>query len=78
MITSAAGLPGEPQMYGPLRLIESSRRLAGMLGDAYGGAVFEELTALIDAGKGKNMTDPEGFCEMLGKAAAQATDLLSD
>ncbi|MEI3525034.1 MAG: DUF6092 family protein [Eubacteriales bacterium] len=78
MITSAAGLPGEPQMYGPLRLIESSRRLAGMLGDAYGGAVFGELTALIDAGKGKNMTDPEGFCEMLGEAAAQATDLLSD
>ena len=78
MITSAAGLPGEPHMYGPLRLIESSRRLAGMLGDAYGGAVFGELTALIDAGKGKNMTDPEGFCEMLGEAAAQATDLLSE
>ena len=78
MKLSAAGLPGEPQMYGPLRLIESSRRLAGMLGDAYGGAVFGELTALIDAGKGKNMTDPEGFCEMLGEAAAQATDLLSD
>ena len=76
MITSAAGLPGEPHMYGPLRLIESSRRLAGMLGDAYGGAVFEELTALIDAGKGKNMTDPEGFCEMLQDAAAKATELL--
>lgn len=67
---------GEPHMYGPLRLIESSRRLAGMLGDAYGGAVFEELTALIDAGKGKNMTDPEGFCEMLQDAAAKATELL--
>ena len=76
MITSAAGLPGEPHMYGPLRLIESSRRLAGMLGDAYGGEVFGELTALIDAGKGKNMTDPEGFCEMLQEAAAKATDLL--
>ena len=76
MITSAAGLPGEPHMYGPLRLIESSRRLAGMLGDAYGGAVFEELAALIDAGKGKNMTDPEGFCEMLQDAAAKATELL--
>lgn len=76
MITSAAGLPGEPRMYGPLRLIESSRRLAGMLGDAYGGAVFEELTELIEAGKGKNMTDPEGFCEMLQEAAAKATELL--
>ena len=76
MITSAAGLPGEPHMYGPLRLIESSRRLAGMLGDAYGGEVFGELTALIDAGKGRNMTDPEGFCEMLQEAAAKATELL--
>lgn len=76
MITSAAGLPGEPQMYGPLRLIESSGRLAGMLGDAYGGEVYEELAQLIEAGKGKNMTDPEGFCQMLQEAAAKAVELL--
>lgn len=76
MITSAAGLPGEPQIYGPLRLIESARRLAAMLENAYGGEIYKELTALIEAGKGKNMTDPEGFCEMLGEAAAKATELL--
>ncbi len=76
MITSAAGLPGEPQIYGPLRLIESARRLAGMMGDAYGGEIYKELMSLIEAGKGKNMTDPEGFCEMLGEAAAKATELV--
>ena len=76
MITSAAGLPGEPNLYGPLRLIESSRRLAQMLDDAYGGEVFAELEALIEAGKGKNMTDPDGFYEMLQVAAAKAVDLL--
>ncbi len=76
MITSAAGLPGEPHIYGSLRMIESSSRLAVMLGDAYGSEVYKDLVSLIDAGKGKNMTDPEGFLLMLGDAAAKSTELL--
>ena len=31
MVTSAAGLPGEPRIYGPLRMIEASERLCGLM-----------------------------------------------
>ena len=76
MITSAAGLPGEPHMYGPLRLIESAGRLARMLGSTCEEKDIRELVDIIEEGKGKNMTDPEGFCQMLQEAAAKAVDLL--
>lgn len=76
MITSAAGLPGEPHMYGPLRLIESAGRLARMLGSICEEKDIRELVDIIEEGKGKNMTDPEGFCQMLQEAAAKAVDLL--
>ena len=76
MITSAAGLPGEPHMYGPLRLIESAGRLARMLGSTCEEKDIQELVDIIEEGKGKNMTDPEGFCQMLQEAAAKAVDLL--
>lgn len=76
MITSAAGLPGEPHMYGPLRLIESAGRLAQMLGSTCEEKDIQELVDIIEEGKGKNMTDPEGFCQMLQEAAAKAVDLL--
>lgn len=76
MITSAAGLPGEPHMYGPLRLIESAERLARMLGSTCEEKDIRELVDIIEEGKGKNMTDPEGFCQMLQEAAAKAVDLL--
>ena len=59
MITSAAGLPGEPHMYGPLRLIESAGRLARMLGSTCEEKDIRELVDIIEEGKGKNMTDPE-------------------
>lgn len=76
MITSAAGLPGEPHMYGPLRLIESAGRLARMLGSTCEEKDIRELVDIIEEGKGKNMTDPEGFWQMLQEAAAKAVDLL--
>ena len=31
MITSAAGLKGEPKIYGPLRMIEASERLCSLM-----------------------------------------------
>ena len=76
MITSAAGLPGEPRIYGPLRLIEASRRLALIINKEHPDAVLTEIAGIIEAGKGKNSTDTEGFCQMLQDAAEKAVDLL--
>lgn len=77
MVTSAAGLPGEPKNYGPLRLIESAQRLAVLLRQAHPeDAALQNLIDVIEAGKGKNMTDFDGFCAMLQEAAAASVDLL--
>lgn len=76
MITSAAGLSGEPQAYGPLRIIESAERLAKlMLESDPQNDTLKELIELIDAGKHKNMTDTSAFHQMLNDAAILCTKL---
>lgn len=76
MIISAAGLSGEPQVYGPLRIIESAERLAKlMLESDPQNDTLKELIALIDEGKHKNMTDASAFHQMLNDAAILCTKL---
>lgn len=77
MITSAAGLPGEPRIYGPLRMIEASERLCGlMLEKDPGNRDLKELADIINAGKGKSSSDEDAFLRMLQDAAAKLVDFL--
>ena len=76
MITSAAGLSGEPQVYGPLRVIESAERLAKLMSiNDPDNKTLQSLIKLIDEGKHKNMTDPSAFQQMLNDAAILCTKL---
>lgn len=77
MITSASGLKGEPKIYGPLRLIEASQRLAElMLGADKDNADLKELIRIIENGKRKSSTDEDGFYEMLDVATEKLVDCL--
>ena len=77
MITSAAGLKGEPRIYGPLRMIEASGRLCMlMLEENPDNQDLKELAEIIEAGKHKTASDEDGFYQMLQDAAAKLGDLL--
>lgn len=77
MITSAAGLEGEPRIYGPLRMIEASQRLCRlMLENDPENKNLRELIELIENGKGKTMSDENGFYQMLQDAAAKLVDCM--
>ena len=77
MGTSAAGLKGEPKIYGPLRLIEATQRLAKIMLDAEPeNENLKELIESIEADKRKTMTDEEGFYEMLNRATEKLVDCL--
>ncbi len=77
LVTSAVGLKGEPRIYGPLRLIEASERLARlMLAEDPHNRDLEELIQIIENGKRKSTTDEAGFCEMLDAAAEKLVDCL--
>lgn len=77
MITSAAGLEGEPRIYGPLRMIEASQRLCCLiLENDPENQNLRELIELIENGKGKTMSDENGFYQMLQDAAAKLVDCI--
>lgn len=82
MITSAAGLSGEPSIYGPLRLIESAKRIASMQVEALDqedperAAKLRHLVQLIDERQNDCMTNEASFYAMLDDAAALLADLL--
>ena len=77
MTTSAAGLKGEPKIYGPLRLIESSQRLVKlMLEEDSDNENLKELVQIIENGKRKSMTDEAGFYAMLDEATQKLVDCL--
>ncbi|MDO5545924.1 MAG: DUF6092 family protein [Eubacteriales bacterium] len=77
MLTSAAGLPEEPKSYGPLRMAEAASQLAALLLQEHPeDPALNAVRGIIEAGKGKNMADPDGFYEMLQEAVLAAVDLL--
>ena len=77
MITSAAGLKGEPKIYGPLRMIEASERLCSlMLKEDPDNPDLKELREIIETGKQKTTSDEEGFYQMLQDAAAKLVDMV--
>ena len=77
MGTSAAGLKGEPKIYGPLRLIEATQRLAKiMLDEEPENENLKELIQIIEEDKRKTMTDEDGFYAMLNKATEKLVDCL--
>ncbi|PNV60369.1 hypothetical protein C0033_19025 [Clostridium sp. chh4-2] len=77
MITSAAGLEGEPRIYGPLRMIEASQRLCRLiLSEDPENQNLKELIELIENGKGKTMSDEKAFYQMLQDAAAKLVDCI--
>ena len=76
-IPRAAGLKGEPKIYGPLRLIESSQRLVKlMLEEDPDNENLKELVQIIENGKRKSMTDEAGFYAMLDEATQKLVDCL--
>ncbi|GAA0803395.1 hypothetical protein GCM10008910_36560 [Faecalicatena orotica] len=77
MITSAAGLENEPHIYGPLRMIEASQRLCGLMQEEDpDNEDLKELIRIIENGKQKSTSDEEAFYQMLQDAAAKLVDLL--
>ncbi|RHR21887.1 hypothetical protein DWX43_23020 [Clostridium sp. AF19-22AC] len=77
MITSAAGLENEPHIYGPLRMIEASQRLCGLMQEEEpDNEDLKELIRIIENGKQKSTSDEEAFYQMLQDAAAKLVDLL--
>ena len=76
MATSAAGLRGEPKIYGPQRLIEASQRLAKIMLQGEENEGLEELVQIIENGKRKSMTDEEGFYQMLDAVTEKLVDCL--
>lgn len=77
MTVSAAGLPEEPQIYGPLRLIDAADKLAQILKeDAADIEVLDEFSALVENERETCMTDPKAFYAMLQEAATMLVDLV--
>lgn len=77
MITSAAGLEGEPRIYGPLRMIEASERLCRiMLADEPENRDLKDLIEIIEQGKFKTTSDEAGFYQMLRDASAKLVDCI--
>ena len=76
MATSAAGLKGEPKIYGPQRLIEAVQRLAKLMLLEEKNVGLEELVAIIEDGKRKSMTDEDGFYKMLDDVTEKLVDCL--
>ncbi len=75
MITSAAGLQGEPKIYGPLRMIEAAQRLCLLMLKADPeNQDLRELAEIIERGKHKTTSDEAGFYQMLQDAAAKLAD----
>lgn len=78
LITSAGGIKGEPEIYAPLRLIEAAQRLCRIMeaeGDTEQKGIGE-LIALIEEGKQKSMSDPDGFYTMIGAASEKLIDCM--
>lgn len=76
MTVCASGLLSEPQIYGPLRLIDSSMKLAEIiLKEEPDNTTIQKLMELIADNEEKNMTDPERFNEMLKEAVLLLVDL---
>ncbi|QAT50740.1 hypothetical protein EQM14_13745 [Caproiciproducens sp. NJN-50] len=75
LVAGAAGLEGEPRIYGPLRMIEAAERLCKlMLADDPENSSLKELVEIIENGKRKTMSDEAGFYQMLRDAAAKLVD----
>ena len=76
MTVCASGLPSEPKIYGPLRLIDSAMKLAEIiLKEEPDNTTIRTLVKLIADNEEKNMTDPDGFNEMLQEAVLLLVDL---
>jgi hypothetical protein len=80
MLTSARGLPDEPAMYGPFRLIEGASRLCGILANAEHGKTRElrMLQEKIDEKKYSLMTDENEFIELMDEAVLAITHILME
>ena len=76
MATSAAGLKGEPKIYGPQRLIEATQRLAKIMLQEEDSEGLKELIGIIEDGKRKSMTDEESFYQMLNDVTEKLVDCL--
>ena len=80
MLTSARGLIDEPQLYGPLRLLDGVSRLCGILEkeDSGYGDFFSELKAKIDEKKFTVMTDEDAFIGMMDDAVLSFTRKMNE
>lgn len=77
LLTSAEALPCEPQSYGPLRLVEAASRVCRILISQQPENVeYKRLASCIEAGKGKALTEPEKFFDMLREASSLLVDCL--
>lgn len=66
LITSAQGLPGEPRIYGSIRLTEAASKLCQiMLEKDPQNEGLKKLAERIDRDKGKALSQEEDFWQML-------------
>lgn len=66
LITSAQGLPGEPRIYGSIRLTEAASKLCQIMVEKDSqNEGLKKLAERIDRDKGKALSQEEDFWQML-------------
>lgn len=77
LITSAQGLPGEPRIYGSIRLTEAASKLCQIIleKDPQNEGV-RKLAERIDRDKGKALSREEDFFRMLEEASGLLVDCM--
>ncbi len=77
LITSAQGLPGEPRIYGSIRLAEAASKLCQiMLEEDLQNEGLKKLAERIDQDKGKGLSQEEAFWQMLQEASGLLVDCM--
>ncbi len=74
LVTSARGCVDEPESYGIFRLIDGASRLLGFLLESKGvedKEFYRQLKEEIDEKKFTQMTDEEGYSQMLRDVTAK-------
>lgn len=74
LVTSARGCIDEPESYGTFRLIDGASRLLGFLLESEGvedKEFYRQLKEEIDEKKFTQMTDEEGYFQMLRDVTAK-------
>ncbi|MGB9726425.1 MAG: DUF6092 family protein [Fervidicoccaceae archaeon] len=79
LITSARGLVDEPQLYGPLRLIDAAARLISLMrSEGMDVSKLERLEKMIEENEDLVMIDKGKFIEFLDELVLELTSIIKE